>query len=241
MPADRFFIDTPLEPFSRLSLEGEEFHHLHRVMRMQEGEALEVVNGKNQLAKARIERIDKMAAQLSIQEVVFQPVKEPKIILAQALPKLSHLEWILEKGTELGAHAFWLFPGQLSEKEGLNAKQEERLKKITIAAMKQCGRLDLPPLSFHPPIKQWNPLPYKILLADPDPTVPYLWQLPSSFFREKDPLLICIGPERGFSSQEKEVLKASLGALCVRIHPNTLRAETAPLAALSILHSLIIT
>ena len=67
MPHDRFYIDAPL--VNTLSLEGEEFHHLSRVMRKQEGEEIELVNGRHRLALARIESLQKSHAKLLILNV----------------------------------------------------------------------------------------------------------------------------------------------------------------------------
>ena len=64
----------------------------------------------------------------------------PPLTLIQALPKMAHLELILQKGTELGVSHFYLYRSALSEQKELSEIQKKRLQRILISAMKQCGR-----------------------------------------------------------------------------------------------------
>src|SRR5207302_3900293 len=137
------------------------------VMRTRKGENVEVVNGKGTLAQASVAEIAKDKAVLHINSV-HEQVKQPeRIILAQALPKQNRLDFILEKGTELGVDEFWLFPGKLSVKKDFSENQMERLETQIIVAMKQCGRLFLPKLSFKPPLlKDWKEFPETAFFGD---------------------------------------------------------------------------
>ncbi len=237
MPHDRFFIDAPFRKEETVSIEDAEWHHLVNVTRAKSGQSVDLVNGRGQLAHARLYQLNKKSADLLIEEVVESPRETTApIILALALPRMNHLEWIVEKGTELNASAFWLFPGMLSEKSDLSPTQQQRLKHLSIAAMKQCGRLDLPKIEQKPPLLQWQPLPGTLVYGDVSPDAPYLWKLP----RAAAPVILFIGPEKGFSPKEEAYLKNSLGAKGVRLHPNILRAETAPLVGLSLIQLIIV-
>ena len=152
MPHSRFYINSPLLKKSEVILEGEEAHHLQRVMRKKEGELVELVNGCNQLAVAKIAGIEKKGVRLSIQAIKELAAQDFTIILCQAIPRINRLDLIVEKGTELGMHELWLFPAALSEKKDLSLSQLKRLEVISIAAMKQCGRLDLPKIHLKPPL-----------------------------------------------------------------------------------------
>ncbi len=223
MPAERYYIDTPLA--GSVTLEGDEFHHLSRVMRTKTGESVELVNGKGDLAIATVASLEKKSATLQIQSVTHDDQKYPVVILAQALPRQNHLEWIIEKGTELGTAAFWLFPGEWSEKRDFN---EERLKNLTISAMKQCGRLYLPEIVKRPPLSAWEPFAGSLYFGDPETKKPLSKPL-------KEPVVFFIGPEKGFSPKEKEILQTHLSAIGCRLSANTLRTETAAIVALSLL------
>ncbi len=236
MPADRFFYDAPLHEGETLHMTGEELKHLV-VMRLRAGEPLELVNGRGELAKAVLQAVDKKGADLQVEEVK-RAEKPFRLILAQALTKQPKLEWIVEKATELGASEIWLFPGEKSEREKLSEHQLERLRHLTIAAMKQCGRLYLPKIVQQPELKLWGDLAndHQLLLADLIATAPYLWE--QKIGNSKSAILL-IGPESGFSEAERKTALTTLGARPVRLHENILRAETASLTALALLYSLL--
>jgi 16S rRNA (uracil1498-N3)-methyltransferase len=238
MPHNRYYCDAPLVKETRLHLEDEEGHHLIRVLRARLGNQVELINGRGQLAQATIVEITKHSAELLIDSVEEQGQTKPSVILAMAIPRMAHLEWVIEKGTELDATAFWLFPGLLSEKPTLSASQQERLRHLAISAMKQCGRLDLPPIEYKPPLLKWTPLSGTLLFGDTDDQAPYLWNIPLTKPLSL-PVIWFIGPERGFEIKEHQFLRKTLQAHGVRLHPNILRTETAPLVALSLTQALI--
>jgi len=226
MPVDRFFFDAPLKGPS-LKLSGAELHHLARVMRVQEGEAVELVNGKGELASAKVVSLHKEYAELAVESHSFQGAG-PEVVLAQALPRSSNLDWIVEKGTELGASAFWLFPGDLSEKKDVSENGLERLKALTISAMKQSGRLWLPRIEIKPKLAAWGPVEGTLLFGD-------LSQEAKKMAPPLEaPIVFFVGPEKGFSKREEEFLRGA--AKGVRLHDNVLRAETAAIAALAQIH-----
>ena len=220
MPHNRFFVETPFHPHQEIDLQ-EEGRHL-KVMRIREGDTIELVNGQNQLAHATLSG-PKQAKIVSVEE------KKPPfpVILCQAIPRQNRLDTIVEKGTELGMTELWLFPGKRSEKKGV---QLPRLKQITIAAMKQCGRLDLPKIIVMPPLHEWEPLNHPAYFGDlSEEAPPFL-----SAIEKKEALAFFVGPEAGFTPEEVEDLKR-IGAQGVKLHPWILRTDTAPLVALSLI------
>lgn len=234
MPTNRFFYKDPLQQGQSILLAGEEYAHL-KVMRPREGEKIELVSGSGQLAHALVQALERHAAHLLI-ESVEQEKKPFSLILAQAFIKQPKLEWVVEKATELGASEIWLFPGELSERDKLSSNHLQRLHQLTIAAMKQCGRLYLPQIVEKPPLSQWNQVEGELLFSDLDMTAPFLWE---QRLGASTPILL-IGPESGFSSSEKNIALGTLHAKPVRLHTNTLRAETASLVALALMQTLMI-
>ncbi|MGE3954159.1 MAG: 16S rRNA (uracil(1498)-N(3))-methyltransferase [Parachlamydiales bacterium] len=228
MPHDRFYVQGPLRPHTRVELGGEEAHHL-RVMRKRQGDTVELINGQGALAKASVGEKNS----LSIEEVVVMEEPKPRLILAQALPKPNRLDLILEKGTELGAATFLLFPGERSEKKELSPSQLERAHRIIVAATKQCGRLYLPEVVVMPPLKEWSPFPRSALFGDIREGAPKL----KDALPEGDEITFFVGPEGGFSDRELGLLEKQ--AQGVKLHPLILRTDTAPLVALALLTHLI--
>jgi 16S rRNA (uracil1498-N3)-methyltransferase len=233
MPSERYYLAEDLEPHDKKILKDSEFHHLAHVMRTRKGENIELINGKGALAKATVVDILKDQAVLILDDVQNSEKKNVKIILAQALPRQNRLEFVLEKGTELGVDEFWLFPGATSIKKEFYPSQIERAQTLTISAMKQCGRLTLPSIQIKPEIKMWDKLTTSAFFGDVDAS--------SDLFSEvwnKTPLTLPIvfitGPESGFTDSEVSQLR-SKGALGVKLHDHILRTDTASMTAVSLI------
>lgn len=233
MGANRYYFPDDLHEEKTISLEGDEFHHLARVMRAREGETVEIINGKNSLAKAKVLSLSKTKASLSLLEVINIPPTLPQIILIQALLKPAALEWVIEKGTELGVTAFYLFPAHGSEKKELSPNQMKRLDQMRIGGIKQCGRLDLPTIEFAASLDKLSLPEGHAFFGDLRISAPLLIEMKS-----KSPYTLFIGPEKGFTENEIEIMEKKYGAQGVRLHPYTLRAETAAITALSLAASL---
>jgi 16S rRNA (uracil1498-N3)-methyltransferase len=239
MPAERYFIDTDLSSHNYQELSGSEFHHLAHVMRARKGDAVELVNGRGTLAQATVLDVTKHKAGIQIEEIYQESPPPSRLILAQAFSKQNRLDFILEKGTELGVDSFWLFPGDHSAKKECYPSQLERAHTLTIAAMKQCGRLYLPSIVLKPAIEEWNELSQvSSFFGDLDSTAPLFATAWETARKQSNPptypIVFVTGPEGGFSSQETNALKDQ-GAIGVKLHPNILRAETASIMSLSLL------
>lgn len=237
MPSERYFHPEFLKTDQIIHVKDQELHHLLNVMRTRLGEKVEMVNGQGQLAKAILQSIEKKSASLHVESVETFPQTPERLILAQGMPRQNRLEFIIEKGTELGMTEIWLFPASRSEKKDFSPNQLERLNILTIAAMKQCGRLFLPKIVVMPPLKQWKNQICHIFFGDTNPeALPFLstWQKLAPI----DQAIFCIGPESGFAPDEIAVLQ-KLQAHGVKLHPNILRTDTAAIAALTLLSHLI--
>lgn len=234
MPQERYFIEQTLTPSTQVLLSPPESHHLTTVMRGYVGKSVTLVNGKNQCAQGRVLTIQKKGVSLQVEAVQNIPSPTMNVVICQAIPRLQRIPFILEKGCELGASAFWFFPAEFSEKKILTPSQQKRFKAITIAALKQCGRFDLPEILVKPPLKKWSlsEIPHPAYYGDLHPKTPL-------FIKSWDPhplknLSFFIGPESGFSDSEKNILK-SLQIQAVRLHTHTLRTETVSLVVLSLM------
>lgn len=235
MPAERYYYPEDFQEGNPISLADIEFHHLVNVMRNRIGDTIELINGKGQLAIGRIEEISKKAAKISVESISEASVLEKPLILAQAIPRLSKLEFVLEKGTELGVTEIWLFPATYSDKSSFSKNQLDRFNTILVSAMKQCGRLFLPELILMPRLEEWQTFCLPAFYGDTDPNAP-LFEVMWKKIEKKgmEGTIFCIGPESGFTSQETVSLKA-LGATGVKLNPFILRTETAAIVAMSLM------
>ena len=236
MPQDRYFTAEELFVHQQVELSEEEAFHLSVVMRHSTGDCVELVNGRGVCAKAIVEEKSKQSARLSILSCRRESLSLPHIVLIQPLLPLSSLSQVVEKSVELGVGEICLFPSERGKCISMGKREWRRLQQKAIAAMKQCGRLDLPALSLLPPIREWKergesfsrPLFYGEVQAK------------SSFLdwmQEREEVLsslsFVVGSQKGFSQEEIRELSGQGEAICW--NPHTLRAETAPIAFLAFL------
>ncbi len=227
MPSNRFFFDGALLNGAEIALDGPEDHHLRHVMRVRLGEQVELVNGRGSLAGASVHALEKRASLLRIQDVVTQAPPVQTIALGIPLLRPSKLEWVVEKGTELGVSAFLLYVADHGELDTLSQHALERLRHVMIAALKQSGRLHLPELSMEKELGSLLNRGGLILFGDTRSSAPWIKAT-------AEPQVVFItGPERGVSEREHALLTAR--GQGVRLSAHVLRAETAPIAAASIL------
>jgi 16S rRNA (uracil1498-N3)-methyltransferase len=231
MPGGRFFHPSSLNRGEEVLLHDEEMKHLI-VLRPALEDHVEIVNGKGVLADAVIYHLTRHEARLKIVKLHKEPPPCFRLILAQALPKMPKLDFIVEKGTELGMTDLFLFPGALSEKKALTENERQRIHSLMVSSMKQCGRLYLPIVEFYPHLVAWPKSHYPAFFGDLSPTAPPF----EAAWRNHSPstgVFLAIGPEKGFSYDEVKRLK-ELSFQGVRLHPNVLRTETAACAMLAL-------
>lgn len=232
MPKERHYIPQDLSLSQEVFLEGTEFHHLVNVMRSTVGAQIELINGLGICAQAKIANIEKKRAILVVESLFSAEKAVDRLILAQAIPKLNRLDFIIEKGTELGMSALWLFPGDHCEKRELSVNQLERLNHLAIAAMKQCGRLYLPEILVLPPLSTWKPFDFPFYFGSLSPEAPPLIRL--LLDEPAGTALFCVGPEGGLSASEEKTL-CGLGAIGTKLGKHILRTETAAIAAITLM------
>ncbi|MCE5295002.1 MAG: 16S rRNA (uracil(1498)-N(3))-methyltransferase [Chlamydiales bacterium] len=226
MPQNRYYYEGVLQEGSDIALKDDEFHYLKSVMRTRVGESIEVINGQGSLAQGEVIGIFNKEAHITLSEVKTHNKPQPIVKLALAFLKPSHLEYAIEKGCEIGVDAFILFNATKSEKKAVSDQYLKRLHSIILSSTKQCGRLFLPTLEIKDKLKEC--LDGFVVFGDLESTTHIKDQAVES------QVTLVVGPESGFTDQERTLL-LEYGAKGVRLHPNTLRAETAAVVACALL------
>lgn len=232
----RYFISPDQMDRGQIWITGDDVHHIKNVMRSRPGDQLVCCDGQGMDYLAEIEELDPAAIRCRVIDT--SPSKgEPKtqVTIAQSLPKGDKLEWILQKGTELGAVRFLPFTSERTVVK-IDArkieKKRERWERIVKEAAEQAHRGKVPEVAFP---ASWKELLEEIRTAKTAWIAyekggrPLARVLAEADSRE---ILLIIGPEGGFT--EREVAEAeAAGAVPVTLGARILRTETAPLAALS--------
>lgn len=202
----------------------EELNHAVRVLRKSPGDSLEAVDGHGNAYSGAILSISKSEMKVAITHHS-KNLGEPTVhlTLAQAVPKGSHFDMVIEKGTEIGINTFQPIITQRSIADP--SSRIDRWRKKALAAMKQCGRSYCPEIL--PPIR------FEIYLEQVDTEAIFIAHehfsdsdLPETLTAKSCTLFI--GPEGGFTDDEVNTALSSK-AIPLQLGQRRLRSETAGL------------
>ena len=237
----RYFVNKKANE-NRFFIDAEDRHHIVKVMRMEIGDKLICVEPEGKSAVCEIAEItDEQVVANVVQwkeEITELPIN---VTIASGLPKGDKLEWIIQKGTELGAHEFVSFAAARSvvkwdEKKA--AKKIERWQKIAKEAAEQSHRSVLPdvvpPMNFKAMLASSKNYHYKVAAFEEESRNGETSNFASTLqgMNRGESLLLVFGPEGGLSEEEVELLKEHDFTLC-GLGPRILRTETAPLYSLA--------
>ncbi|MCB9897197.1 MAG: 16S rRNA (uracil(1498)-N(3))-methyltransferase [Planctomycetes bacterium] len=219
-------------------------HHVERVLRLREGDVLELVDGRGGLAVATLQREGRLAI---VSRATREPEPRAPLWLAVAPPRPSRLDWLVEKAVELGVTRILLVQTRHAAR-GVDGKRLERLRRIADEALLQCRRLQRVELRGGLSLDDVLARDADVWLADapPEDDAPErLDAAPPERDERGDmgrrpearatrraadrPLLLLVGPEGGFHADEIAAADAR-GARHVRCGRGVLRVETAALA-----------
>lgn len=221
-------------------LRGPEREHLVRVLRLSPGD--EIVGFDNSGAEymAIITKIEEKSVTCHILDAGYPEVEaQTQVFIVAGLSKGEKMEWVIQKGTELGMAG--LIPLRtkraVMKLEGSKATDRvERWQKISGEAAKQSHRVREPKI-FQ--VADWKDLTEGL----PESTqwiIPYEYEKTQKLhtvlqdFNPAEPIAILIGPEGGFEDSEVLWAQENLQAKSVSLGPRILRAETAAVAALTL-------
>ena len=222
-----------------LTLGEEDSKHCVKVMRMAEGDTIEVVDGNGNLYTCRITMAHPKRCAVEVLESVQQsPHWGHRIVLGVAPTKnLDRMEWLVEKCVEMGVDRIIPLRCHNSERTVLKT---ERLKKIMVAAMKQSLKATLPQLDEMTLIERVLDEPFdgtrciaycdEMLPRDKRDTL-------AGVYRPGSDVMVLIGPEGDFSPEEVQAATAA-GFVPVTLGESRLRTETAGMMAVAAIHVL---
>lgn len=224
----RLYVEQPLGPDAVLTLDGQHANYLGAVLRLAPGAQVKLFDDRTgewlgEIVEAGKKRVTlRVAAHLGEREPV------PDLWLLFAPIKRGRIDWIAEKASELGIAR--LMP-VLTRRTIVDRVNTERLRAHMIEAAEQCERTALPemaePVKLDRLLRDW-PADRALLFADE------MGGLPLASVAEPGPAAILIGPEGGFTDEERAAIRAVPQARPVALGPRILRADTAAVAAISL-------
>ena len=222
----RLFVRQTLSEGVAIALDANQANYLGNVLRLGVGAELLIFDGLSGEWMAHIADAGKKRMTLAVDRQTRESESIPDVWHAFAPVKRAQTDWLVEKSTELGVAR--LIP-VMTQRTVTERVRLDRLESIAIEAAEQCGRTRVPqivePTSLKRLIEELDPARH-LYFADEGGGEPV-----ASTFAE-GPALILVGPEGGFTEEERQLVRGS-GASAISLGPRILRAETAALAALT--------
>lgn len=237
-----FFIAPEAITPPTIRIAGPLLHHLRKSLRLQRGELLTLTNHEGIRYRVEVTNITSQAihARILNQEAA-PPRATPQIVLGQALLKGEKMDWVLQKATELGVDAIVPLETHHSvvkPNPGRIEHQQARWGRIVLEAAQQSERWTIPtvlePTTLARFCDQQSDATIKGILSERTKGSSL-----TSLVLPREPrhvMVLLIGPEGGWTSEEQQ-LAQDRGFIALTLGERILRAETATLAALSILQS----
>lgn len=212
------------------TLSTEEAIHCVKVLRKKAGELITLTDGAGSFYTARLISASPSGCRFEVIEQTSLQKPKPDITIAVSPVKhADRFEWLIEKCTEAGAGTFIPILCERTQKSNIRI---DRLKKISISAMKQSLRPWLPeirePMQFDEILNQFPHSARLICTADGIAPVQWIKETQNTM-----KVVFVIGPEGDFTDEELQRARHA-GFLSVNLGPNRLRTETAAVAATAI-------
>ena len=227
----RLHVPQPLSAGAAVAPTLDQSRYLTQVMRLKASDDLLVFNGQDGEWRCTIAEVLKKGVILTAQEQVRSQTFGPDLELIVAVVKKARVETIVEKAAELGARRVRL---TLTHRTNVDRIRLDRLDAIVEEAAEQTGRLDVPvvddAMKLSDILDTWQD-GRRLMFCDETGGAPVAQALSNS---TPSPWAILIGPEGGFSPEERQRLRALPFTTAVSLGPRVLRADTAAIAAMTL-------
>jgi 16S rRNA (uracil1498-N3)-methyltransferase len=234
----RIYLDAPLAGGAEVALDRDQANYLINVLRLGQGDAVLLFNGRDGEWLAKLAGTGKRSLPAVVGERVREQPQPLDLHFLFAPLKHARLDYLVQKAVEMGASRLQPVVTKHTQVARLNL---DRMHANAIEAAQQCGVLALPEIK--------EPVAFKTIAGDADAgrllvfcdedaevtdPVAALAQV-----RGTRPLAVLIGPEGGFAEDEREMLKKRPNVVRLALGPRILRADTAAVAALTLVQAVL--
>lgn len=236
----KFFVDKKDIVDNLVRITGDDVKHIYKVLRLVKGDAIVINDKEGEEYEASIENVTKTEVTAHITKRLEMKNESPvKLYLYQGIPKSSKMDFIVQKGTEIGISKFKpVITKRVVVKNDKEYKKVDRWQRIAEEACKQSKRNIIPiverPLEFDEALSELKSMDAVFVPFENEKNQGiknFSAQIKEKHIKNA---AIVIGPEGGFEDSEIEVLKG-IGAYIVTLGPRILRTETAGIVCAAIL------
>lgn len=232
----RLYVPLPLAERAEHSLEQDQAHYLRDVMRLKPGDPVRLFNAEDGEFLAYLGTVTRKAVSVIAEKKLAEAAPPPDIDFIFAPLKHARLDYLVQKATELGARRLRPVFTQRTIVDRVNL---DRMKANAVEAAEQCNLVYVP--EVHEPEKLdrllagWpaeRALIYCDERSDDRDSIALLQEL-------KLPAALLVGPEGGFTAEEREGLRRLPFVTVISLGPRIMRADTAGTAALALVQAVL--
>jgi 16S rRNA (uracil1498-N3)-methyltransferase len=232
----RLFVDQTLSNASDVALSREQAHYVLNVLRMNAGDALSVFNAVDGEWLAYLTDVKKKDASIRCERRLSEAAPPPDIDYVFAPLKHARLDYMVQKATELGARRLRPVITARTIAERVNL---DRMRANAIEAAEQCNLVFVPevlePVSLNAAIRDWDAARTLIYCDETAERSDPLKILDTV----NTPAAILVGPEGGFTEEERAMLKKLDYVRAISLGPRIMRADTVAIAAFALVQAAI--
>jgi 16S rRNA (uracil1498-N3)-methyltransferase len=231
----RLFVDAPLADGATLGLTREQGHYLVGVLRMSPGDPVLVFNGRDGEWLSRVGSADRKSVTLVVDRQTRPQPPAPRVTYAFAPLKHARLDYVVQKAVEMGAGSLQPVITRFTQATRVNL---DRMRANVIEAAEQCGVLAVPEVrpetkldAFLAQLRQGH------VPVFCDEAAPVRDPIEALRHASGADVVVLIGPEGGFSPEERAAILRLPGVVVLSLGPRILRADTAGVAALALVQA----
>tara|TARA_B100000029_G_scaffold488989_1_gene546281 strand:- start:31 stop:783 length:753 start_codon:yes stop_codon:yes gene_type:complete len=236
----RLFIEKEISPNLMIYIKGKQYHFLKNVLRVRLNDIISIFDGITGEWYANIMSVSKEKIALKVQKKIRDFETQPDIWLIFSPIKLFRLNITIQKAVELGVSKLVPCKTEFSNFNKLNYKN---LELNAIEASQQCERLDIPKIEKIIDLKSLLsdfPNDRALVFCDEsDPSLPSIYDMVKSKVDLYSKWAVIIGPEGGFSNEEKKSIVQESNILRVTLGKRILRSDTAAISSLFCIQSIV--
>jgi 16S rRNA (uracil1498-N3)-methyltransferase len=233
--SQRLFVDHPLDVGERIVCTPEQASYLRSVLRLSDGDEILIFNGRDGEWRARLAEAGKRGAVLEAQSLVRAQTGGPDLHYLFAPLKRARLDYMVQKATEMGVGRLVPVITRHTVAERVNL---ERMRANAVEAAEQCGILRVPeitePMKLPALIAAWD-VSRRLIFCDEG--AEHASPLAALAELKAGPIALLIGPEGGFSPDERALIRARPETTVLSLGPRIMRADTAAVAALALVNA----
>jgi len=235
--APRLFVDASLGRGETVPLDRGQANYLLNVLRLKPGGSVLVFNGRDGEWRATVAAEGRRDARLCLEEPTRPQTARPDLHLLFAPLKHARLDYMVQKAVEMGAG---LLQPVITRRTQAARVNEERMRANAVEAAEQCGILAVPeicpPADLGRAVAGLEPDRLLVFCDENAPSAGPVDAL-APYRNRPAKLAVAVGPEGGFTDEERALVAAHETTVRVSLGPRILRADTAAVAALALVQA----